>query len=158
MRFHATTQYRRSTTYSPIGSASSSWRSSAPSSASSRKAPLMSAKYSASQGSDVRLGEKHPFDAKSQARQRVGFHDHRCEARVPFCRLESSGHNGQKTQDDRLLLDADDRVVRSRHAEVGAVGSPLRKNAVIASRYVRVSPHHRGDASVEVVRESHLLR
>src|SRR5215831_21298439 len=67
------------------------------------------------------------FDVRRAARSLVGLDDDGVEPRIAARDLESLRQTGEKPVERRLDFDADDRIVRSRHPDVGQIGRPLWK-------------------------------
>src|SRR4051812_23948453 len=68
------------------------------------------------------------LDPGRNPRALVGFDDGGVEAWVAGGGLELCRHAAAESSERRRDLDADDRIVRSGHSDVGQVGGPLRQN------------------------------
>ena len=59
-------------------------------------------------------------------------------------------HAGEEAAERGLDGDADDRIVRSGHADVGDVRRAFRQDALVGGLHVRVGAEDRRDAAVEM--------
>ena len=70
--------------------------------------------------------------------------------------IEANRHCRKEFPQDELCLDAEHRVPRSRHAEVGDVRRTLRQDSFICRLNVRMCSDDSMDASIEIKSHGHL--
>ena len=88
----------------------------------------------------------------------VGFDDDRVQPRIAGGGFESRRHRVQKTADRGVDFDADDRVVRSGHADVGQIGGALGQDPLVGRLHVRVRADDCRDLAVEKPAHRDFLR
>ena len=98
------------------------------------------------------------LDVSCESRSVVGFDDNRVQSRIRCRSFEPRRQRGEKAAERSLDLDADDRIVRSRHAGVGQVRCALRQNALVRGLHVRVSADDRRHLSIQIPAHRELLR
>src|SRR5512147_3085326 len=91
-------------------------------------------------------------------RLRIDVHDDGVEMRGPLGDLEPMGSLIEEPPDRLLLLDADDRVGRPRHAHIRYVRGARRKDALVSRLYMGMGPHDGACLSVDVPCQSGFLR
>ena len=77
---------------------------------------------------------------------------------LPVAVSNRAGSAVRKRPSAACDLDADDRIVRPGHADVGQVGGALRQDALVGGLHVRVRADDRRDLAVEVPAHRDLLR
>src|SRR5687767_13240517 len=83
------------------------------------------------EGGDLLRGEVQPLDAERLAGGGVGRDDDRIQTRGAGRRFELRRHPVDEPAERGLDADADDRVVRAGHADVGEIRGALRQQAFI---------------------------
>ena len=77
---------------------------------------------------------------------------------LPVAVSKRAGIAVEKPPERRLDLDADDRIVRAGHADVGQIRRALRQDALVGRLHVRVRADHGRHLAVEVPAHGDLLR
>ena len=77
---------------------------------------------------------------------------------LPVAVSNRAGMRGEESPERGLDLDADDRIVRAGHADVGQIRRALRQDAFVGGLHVRVRADDRRDLAVEVPAHRDLLR
>src|SRR5665213_833496 len=78
------------------------------------------------------------LDVRRQSGRFVGIDDDGVQSRVAGGGFEAARKAGQKTAERGLHFDADDGIVRPRHAGIGQKGGALRQDALVRGLHVRM--------------------
>ena len=80
----------------------------------------------------------------------IHSHDHRVQLSAMPRRFHPHRHLRQKLLDDDVFVDADDAIVRTRHAAIRLIGGAAGQDARIGGRDMGVSADHGRNASIEM--------
>ena len=106
----------------------------------------------------VRTRRAETLDVRGAAAALVGIDDHGVQPRIAGGRFEFLRQRGEKAAERCADVDADNRIVRSRHADVGQISGPFRQDPLVGGLHVRMRTDHGRDAAVEMPPHGNFLR